>query len=161
MATMPAPRNIVTAVGPDRSPAAPAGRAPLARLLGLLMGVISDQLQSQLRDAGFDDQRPAHNAVFANIPAEGIRLTDLAERAGMSKQAMGELVADLENLGYLRRGPDPSDGRARLIQLTDRGWQAISVALRAFDRIESDLAKRIGRQRMKEFRKTLTDLTQP
>jgi DNA-binding MarR family transcriptional regulator len=123
------------------------------------MGVISETLLARLAEAGFTDQRPAHNAVFANIPPEGIRLTDLADRAGMSKQAMSELVADLERLAYLRRNPDPRDGRAKLIEFTDRGWAAVEVALTAFDEIEADLARQVGAKRIMDLRETLTRLS--
>lgn len=58
-----------------------------------------------MRDAGFDDVRRAHNAVFVNVPAEGRRLTDLADDADMSKQAMGELVDDLVDEGFEPDGP--------------------------------------------------------
>ena len=135
-----------------------ASPPPLPRLLGLLMGTISERLMAHLAAAGFDDQRPAHNAVFANIPPEGIRLTELAERAGMSKQAMSELVSDLEARGYLERHPDPADGRAKLIQFSDRGWAAVAAALDAFTLIERELAEKVGSRRMQELRETLSRL---
>jgi DNA-binding MarR family transcriptional regulator len=122
------------------------------------MGVISDHLMEALASAGFDDQRPAHNAVFANVPPEGIRLTELAQRAGMSKQAMGELVSDLEALGYLDRRPDPEDGRAKLIEFTERGWTAVAVALEAFKHIEDGFTRKVGRQEMRNLRATITRL---
>jgi DNA-binding MarR family transcriptional regulator len=122
------------------------------------MGVISERLFATLASAGYDDQRPAHNAVFANVPAEGIRLTELAQRAGMSKQAMAELVSDLETLGYLQRRSDPNDGRAKLIEFTERGWAAVAVALDAFKQIERDFARRVGRQEMRNLRGTIARL---
>jgi DNA-binding MarR family transcriptional regulator len=125
------------------------------------MGVVSEHLFIALASAGFDDQRPAHNAVFANVPPEGIRLTELAQRAGMSKQAMGELVSDLESLGYLQRRADPQDGRAKLIELTERGWSAVALALEAFKHIENDFARKVGRQEMRNLRTTIARLVQP
>lgn len=150
-------RALASAIGPET---VAAGKVPLARQLGLLMGVISEQLLTRLAEAGFDDQRPAHNAVFANIPPGGIRLTDLADRAGMSKQAMAELVTDLEQLGYLKRRSDPTDGRAKLIQFSARGKRAVAVALEAFDDIEADLTRRIGKRTMDQLRDILDRLTQ-
>ena len=113
------------------------------------------QLGQRLAAAGFADQRFAHNAVFANVPPEGIRLTDLADRAGMTKQAMSELVNDLERLGYLRRRPDPTDGRARLIEFSDRGWAAVRSALKAFEDMEVELGARIGVTEIRQLRRTL------
>jgi DNA-binding MarR family transcriptional regulator len=122
------------------------------------MGVISERLFATLASAGYDDQRPAHNAVFANVPPEGIRLTELAQRAGMSKQAMAELVSDLETLGYLQRRSDPNDGRAKLIEFTERGWASVALALDAFKQIERDFARRVGRQEMRNLRGTIARL---
>src|SRR5436305_12397169 len=82
-----------------------------------------------LAEAGFDDIRPAHTAVFQHIEAAGSRLTDLAERAQIAKQSMGYLVDYLERRGYLERRPDPSDRRAAIVCLTDRGWAQIQAAL--------------------------------
>jgi DNA-binding MarR family transcriptional regulator len=76
----------------------------------------------------------------------------------MTKQAMSELVVDLERLGYLRRRPDPGDGRAKLIELTDRGWDAVRTALDTFATMEADLARQIGPGRLRQLRQTLLDV---
>jgi DNA-binding MarR family transcriptional regulator len=134
--------------------------APLLRLVGLVSGQLVGALAERLAAAGFEDQRFAFHAVFANIPPEGIRLTDLAQRAGVTKQAMSELVVDLERLGYVRRRPDPDDKRARVIEFTDRGWAAVDAALAAFEDIEVELARRVGKQRLAELRKTLLKIVE-
>lgn len=111
-----------------------------------------------LAEAGFDDIRPAHTAVFQHIKAEGSRLTDLAERAQLTKQSMGYLVDYLEERGYVERRPDPTDRRASLIFLTERGWDEIRAALRIIAAIEQDWADRLGKRRMKQLRGLLTEL---
>jgi len=126
--------------------------------MGLIHQQVSSELMRRLAAAGFTDTRMAHNAVFPHVPSEGIRLVDLAARAGMTKQAMSELVVDLEALGYLRRRPDPSDGRAKLIEFTKRGWSSVEVSLVSFAAIEAELADDIGAGRMRELRRTLLDL---
>ena len=126
--------------------------------MGLIHQQVSSELMRRLAVAGFADTRMAHNAVFSHVPPEGIRLVDLAARAGMTKQAMSELVVDLEALGYVRRRPDPSDGRAKLIEFTKRGWASVDVALTSFAAIEAELADDIGARRMRELRRTLLDL---
>src|SRR5687767_8632491 len=89
------------------------------RLIGALLRVpylrVVTQVYAGLVAAGYDDLRPAHLTVFQHIAADtGSRLTDLADRALMTKQSMGYLVDYLEAHGYVARGPDPADGRARL-----------------------------------------------
>jgi DNA-binding MarR family transcriptional regulator len=71
---------------------------------------------------------------------------------------MGEIVADLEARGYVRREPDPTDGRAKTIGFTDRGWHAVETALDAFDQIERELADRIGGRRLTQLRRILEDV---
>ena len=103
---------------------------------------LAEALQAHLVAAGFDDHRVVHHNVMAHVTYEGIRLTDLAEKAGITKQAMSELVIDLEELGYLTRTADPHDGRAKLIGFTDKGRAAVREAMRAFSEIESVLGER-------------------
>lgn len=112
-----------------------------------------------LVDAGFADVRPAHTAVFQHIDAEGSRLTDLAERAQITKQSMGYLVDYLEERGYLERHPDPTDRRVALICLTDRGWDEIHAALAIIAQIEDDWTQRLGKTRMRQLREAFTELT--
>lgn len=111
-----------------------------------------------LAQAGFDDIRPAHTAVFQHIEAGGSRLTELAERAQMTKQSMGYLVDYLEQRGYLERRRDPSDRRAALICLTDRGWAQVRAALETIAELEEQWARALGKQRMRQLRELLTEL---
>lgn len=131
---------------------------PLARLLALALDRLSRQLQERIKEAGFTDQRMAHNAVFTHIPPEGITLAELARRAGMTKQAMSELVTDLEAKGYLTRRSDDRDKRTRIIELSERGWAAVSTALAAFEEMERDLEGELGASRLKALRRTLEAL---
>lgn len=133
-------------------------RRPLPGLLDALVGLIVPELHRRLDEAGFGDQRPAHNAVFAHVPPEGIRLTELADRARISKQAMAELVDDLVAKDYLVKEPDPSDGRAKLIKFTDRAYHAIPLALETFDAIEAEWAAALGGDRMAALRGCLEEL---
>ncbi|MEO8107551.1 MAG: MarR family winged helix-turn-helix transcriptional regulator [Actinomycetes bacterium] len=133
-------------------------QAPLPRLFGLCSAKFSEQLLHALWDAGFTDQRAVYDRVFPFVPPEGIRLTALADRAGMTKQAMSELVGDLVSMGYLQRSPDPADGRAKLIAFTDRGWAAVETVLASFRDVEASLLGRLGERRMRELRRTLMEL---
>src|SRR5258708_24317023 len=86
--------------------------APLSVLLTAAERALASDLEDGLRAAGHDDLRAAHAQVFVALDMEGSRLTELAARAGMTKQAMGELVRYLEHHGYLAVEPDSRDRRA-------------------------------------------------
>ena len=119
---------------------------------------VVSRVAAGLAEAGFDDVRPAHTAVFQHIKAEGSRLSDLAERAQLTKQSMGYLVDYLEEHGYVERKPDPTDRRASLIFLTERGWGEIREALRIIAALEQVWAERLGSDRMEELRGLLAEL---
>jgi DNA-binding MarR family transcriptional regulator len=118
------------------------------------------RVSAGLEEAGFDDLRPAHTAVFQHIEAGGSRLTDLADRAQITKQSMGYLVDYLEERGYLERRPDPSDRRAALIFLTERGWDEVRAALAIIAQIEEEWTSTLGERRMQQLRRLLADLDQ-
>ena len=90
---------------------------------------MEDRIFRAVQDAGFDDWTLAQVRVFQRLAPGGSRLTDLADQAQMSKQSAGVLVDQLERLGYVRRVPDPTDGRARLIVIEERGRRAAEVAM--------------------------------
>jgi DNA-binding MarR family transcriptional regulator len=128
---------------------------PLPALLGEAKELALDELHRRLGSEGYPDIRPGHGCVFRFIELEGSRLTQLAERAGMTKQAVGEMVADLEQLGYLERVPDPGDGRAKIIRLSARGWEAQAAADRIFADIERRWRLEVGEEALAELRETM------
>lgn len=111
-----------------------------------------------LAEAGFGDVRPAHTVVFQHIDAYGSRLTDLADRAQITKQSMGYLVDYLEERGYVERRPDPTDRRVALICLTERGWKEIRAALAIIAAVEAEWTRRLGKKRMEALRGALGEL---
>jgi DNA-binding MarR family transcriptional regulator len=115
-------------------------------------------LSARMQEAGYGDVRGAHGCVFGNMEADGMRLTELAERAGMTKQAVGEAVSDLELLGYAERVPDPSDGRAKIIRLSERGHAAQRAGFAIIADIEGEWAERFGAERVEDVRSLLIDL---
>lgn len=119
---------------------------------------VVDGVTEGLTRAGFDDIRPAHSAVFQHIKADGSRLSELAERARMTKQSMGYLVDSLERLGYVERAPDPTDRRAALICLTVRGWEQVRASLQVIADLEAGWARALGKPKVAELRKLLEEL---
>jgi DNA-binding MarR family transcriptional regulator len=99
--------------------------------------------------------------VFAHIDVEGgTRLTTLASRATMTPQALGELVDDLERLGYVKRRPDPDDRRAKRIVLTRRGRRAVAAGQETIAQMEADLRAAIGDKRLEALHAVLRDLVE-
>jgi DNA-binding MarR family transcriptional regulator len=137
---------------------APA-RQPLVRLLNAGFDVFVAELYRRVAETRYDDIRMGHGCVFGNIDPEGTRLTDLAERAFMTKQSVGEVVSDLEKRGYAERVPDPSDGRAKIIRLTERGREAQVVGRQIIDEIEQEWAERFGAERVVALRDALEVIT--
>jgi DNA-binding MarR family transcriptional regulator len=117
------------------------------------------ELTARLAEVGYGDIRQTHGCVFGNIVPDGMRLTELAELAGMTKQGVGEAVSDLERLGYAERVADPSDGRAKIIRLTERGRAAQSAGFEIITDIESEWVRRFGAERVAQARSLLIELT--
>ena len=126
-------------------------------LLGRAYSLLGFRIVDGVVGAGFP-QRPAHSAVFAQIDPKGSRLTELARRANMSPQAMGELVDELEQLGYVARRPDPTDRRAKLITLTKKGQECIAAGIATINGIEEQLTERLGERGHRQLRGLLTKL---
>jgi DNA-binding MarR family transcriptional regulator len=137
-------------------PISPPPRPLPALLTGVKLAAI-DKLRDRIADAGHPEIREGHGCVFGFIDLDdGSRLTDLAAAAGLTKQAVGEAVTELERLGYVTRVPDPEDGRAKIIKLTDRGMDAVIKGRRIFAEIERDWAEQIGPELMASFREAAT-----
>lgn len=134
---------------------ATTAQMPLVALLERAQKLVLAELHDRLSQAGLANIRDAHGCVFGNIQPEGSRLTELAERAGITKQAVGEAVADLERLGYVDRIPDPADGRAKIIRLTETGREAQSFGFDVMQGIERRWADQHGEERMTATRELL------
>jgi len=133
-------------------------RLHIGQLLTQLTRLFQTELFDRLLAAGLEDARVPHTHVTAYIKAEGSRLTELAAQARMTLPAMSELVDDLQRLGIVERRPDPSDGRAKLICLTDTGWQAMRTARRVIVEIEADYAQLVGAEHFEAAAQTLDEL---
>ena len=99
--------------------------------------------------------RPSHMTLFPHIDLDGTRLTDLAARLGVTKQAAGQLVNELIDYGFLERAPDPQDGRARLIVFSDHGRASMMDGLALLAEMERELAGNIGARKMKQLHTAL------
>ena len=125
----------------------------------LLMRLVRDfqtRTQEAMSDYDHEGMQLAHATVLAHLPIEGGRLSDLASAAGVTKQAMGPLVDDMEGFGYVRREPDPADRRAKRIVFTDAGIELLEDSRAVVAAIWSRYAEVIGERRLNALRNSLT-----
>lgn len=134
-----------------------ADRLNTVSMLGQAYSLLGFQIVDGVVGAGFP-QKPKHSAVFAQIDPEGSRLTDLARRANITPQAMGELVDELQELGYLTREPDPTDRRAKLIVPTPRGRAAIEAGKQTIVGLETRITEILGEKGHETLREMLGKL---
>ena len=111
-----------------------------------------------LAAAGYNDFTPAQARVFQRIAPGGSRLTDLADQATITKQSAGFLVDQLERAGYVERVPDPSDARARLIRIAERGRQTLPLAANVVSEVEAEWTAHLGKRRMGQLQEVLARL---
>lgn len=104
--------------------------------------------------------RPSHHRVIGHVPPEGITMTDLAERVGMTKQGIGQFVTQLTDSGHLAVDRDAHDRRIRVVRRTPAGDAAARRLADLLDGLEAEWANRVGTRRYEEFRTTLDEIVQ-
>jgi DNA-binding MarR family transcriptional regulator len=128
------------------------GRVLFSQLLRNPYEAMLVKLHAGLAAAGFADSSPAWGTnIFHYLREGGLRLTELAERSHTSKQAMRYTINQLEAAGYVERVPDPTDGRAKLIGLTERGWESRRVSDEIIEGIEHECIQKLGEEKMRQF----------
>lgn len=127
-------------------------------LLDILVRAAADEIDAALAEHRYGDLTRAQGNVFATIDPDGSRVVEMAERARMTKQGMGQLVAALEAQGYVTRTDDPTDARAKLVVLTRKGEAAAKVGIGAFASVEAAYRQHLGERRFNELRRALEDL---
>ncbi|GAA2590872.1 hypothetical protein GCM10010399_21470 [Dactylosporangium fulvum] len=140
----------------DVNPSAEELRAlPLGRLLLHAHRRAQAASLAKLQASGHADVRLGHLPALTNLDPSGTRITELAARAGMTRQMMGRLVRELEGLGYVGSRPDPTDQRAVVVTLTDRGEEFLSGAPAAMAEVDSDFATLLGPADLAKLREML------
>jgi len=128
-------------------------------LIGALLRVpaqaIHRRIIKELNAAGFEELRVPHMAVLQFPGPDGVRPGTLAERAGMSKQAMNQLLRSLEGLGYIVRSDAPGEGRARIVHFTKRGRAAYSKVYDILRDIEREWSTELGPKRFTHLKELL------
>jgi DNA-binding MarR family transcriptional regulator len=124
-------------------------------LVQLVAASGAPHLRAAFAAAGLDGIRPAQSVALVPLAAGGLHASDLADRLGVSRQAVAQAIAALERHDYVTRVPDPADARARLIELTPRGRQALRVMRSNAVALEKRWQRTLGQRRLAELRKIL------
>ncbi len=130
----------------------------IGALLRLAWQAVRERIYQGVLEAGYTDLNRAHVLLFRWPTIDGLRPSELAARNQLSRQSINDLLSDLEDRNYLERTPDPTDGRARIVRLTERGWDLTQVISDTSFATEREWAQVIGERRYDEFRSTLSEL---
>jgi len=130
----------------------------VGRLLLRAHRAFNARATQKLRQRGYDRLTLAHVNLLPHLDLEGTRITTLAERAGITKQGVGQFVADLERQGYLVRESDPDDRRAALVRFSDAGRRLLRDAVAVTSELEVEYAAALGNRRLASLRDALEAL---
>ena len=129
-------------------------------MLGTVWQWVRDQLYAGVVAAGYDDLNAAHVGLWRYPGLEGLRPSHLADRRGITKQSVNDLLGHLEQHGYLLRVPDSADGRARVIRLTSKGWRLQETIYAEAGAAQVRIAEILGPRRFAQLHSSLELLTQ-
>lgn len=127
----------------------------IGRLLNNAVRRFEDRVLELMADAGYADARISYVNLTRNLDRDGTRLTELAIRAGMTKQAMGELVDQCADIGLVQRMADPADKRAKIVRFTRIGLEWLDAFRRAVDQAEQEMRGELGSTRHDGVRSAL------
>jgi DNA-binding MarR family transcriptional regulator len=127
--------------------------------LGWLLGradlLFAESVTREMHERGFAGIRLVHIALIRNVDENGTRISEIARRAGMTKQATGQLVAEFVELGYIRLVADPSDGRAKIARYTAKGKRLLVAIVASIERTEDAVSASIGAQHLTRLKAAL------
>ncbi|GGX25623.1 transcriptional regulator [Pigmentiphaga litoralis] len=127
-------------------------RHNVGRLLNNAVARFETRILALMAEAGHHECKLCHIQVTRNLDVDGTRLTDLAARAGITKQSMGALVAELETIGLVQRHDDPTDGRARIVSFTPEGLAWLTAFRAAVEAAEDEVRMELGATRYEAFK---------
>ena len=131
-------------------------------MIGALLSIpsfdLSARVHHRLHSRGFREITDSNSTVMKLLGPEGDRITELANKAGVTKQSMGYLVEQLETAGYVERVDDPIDARAVIIRRTKKGWAYTRAAAEEVAKLQEEWTQLLGRAKMKELKSLLAEL---
>jgi len=140
---------------PERSSLDRVRHEHLGWLLGRTDLRFAEGVTRAMHERGFAGIRLVHIALIRNVDENGTRITDIARRAGMTKQATGQLVAEFVELGYIRVVNDPTDGRVKIARYTAKGKRLLIAIVASIEQTEDAVAAAIGRGKLETLKAML------
>lgn len=134
----------------------------MAKSIQILLRDAHSAVDADVRETvarrGFGEIKPGHAIVLRNLGEDGARPSEMAARAGVTRQAVSKVVRDLERLGLVRRDTDPADGRGVIVRYTERGRKGLELARHRMLAIEEELVTQVGAERWAVVRRALEAL---
>lgn len=130
-------------------------RKPMIGLVGLVNRKLRADMLSETHRRGHTFVKAAHNDVFATLPFEGARASDMAVRAGITRQSMGEIIRDLVDLDLLEMQTDPTDGRAKIVTYSAHGREFAREGFQHILDMEARFADELGAEDYETTRRVL------
>jgi DNA-binding MarR family transcriptional regulator len=134
------------------------GRKPLIALVDRAHRALQSHMVREAHRRGHTQVKQSHNVVFGTLTREGTRSVDMAARAGITRQSMGEVIRDLAQLGIVSMEPDPADGRAKLVRYTDAGLDVAYDGYSHLIELEQRMQQEFGEQEYESVRHFLERL---
>jgi DNA-binding MarR family transcriptional regulator len=135
-------------------------RKPMIAIVDRLLRLLSKDMLREAHARGHTQLRAAHDPVFATLPQQGARASDMANRAGITKQSMGEAIRDMVGLGLLEMQEDPSDRRAKLVKYTDAGLEVAQGGKRYMYELEQQWIEKFGKDNYETAREILEGIVE-
>jgi len=130
----------------------------IAPAIGLASRNLIAAMMTRLGGRGFDGLTPAFAGLMPLLDANGARSTSLAQKAGVTKQAISQLIRELEVRGYVEQVPDPTDTRAKIVRLTKRGVALRDACLEVRGDLNTVAVKALGKTRLARLGRDLAQL---
>ena len=135
-------------------------RKPLIAIVDRLVRLLSADMIRSAHERGHAQIRAAHDPVFATLPSQGARASDMAVRAGITKQSMGEAIRDMVDLGLLEMTEDPTDRRAKLVTFSDAGMELAKDGKRHMYALEQQWKDKFGEENYEIAREVLEGIVE-
>jgi DNA-binding MarR family transcriptional regulator len=135
-------------------------RKPMIAIVDRLLRLLATDMLHAAHDRGHTQIRPAHDPVFATLPSQGARASDMATRAGITKQSMGEAIRDMAAMGLLEMTEDPTDRRAKLVTYTEAGLAVARDGKRHMYELEQQWIEKFGEKEYETAREVLEGIVE-